>query len=83
MNKRCPTCGKVYRKFIYMGLSLRMCEDSACSTAEGPALWLMEHIPPFTQQERENGWALFEYEGSYWRGLWEWLTYKDDEGKTR
>lgn len=72
----CPLCGKAYLKCIYMGMPLRVCADFNCACAEGIGCWFMEHIPPLSEAENERGWALFVYEGSYWKGLWQWMTHK-------
>ena len=71
----CPLCGKQYRKALYMGMPLRICEDESCSCAQGIGLWFMTHVPLISPEENERReWALFFYEGSYVKALWSYLT---------
>lgn len=72
---KCQLCGEKYLTCIYMGLPVRVCPDDRCSCAEGPGVFLMERIPDFFG---EGGWHLFRYQGSYWRGLFDWIRYKPD-----
>jgi len=78
-NVTCLNCGGNYKKYIYLGFPCKICENSFCNYGKGIALYLMEYLPVFSEEESINGWALFEYEGNYLKGLWEWLTFKNDE----
>jgi hypothetical protein len=80
MEKTCPSCGDKYLKAIYMGFPLRICQDEECACAQGCiALWLMEHMPVSQGEWNAGGWALYVYEGSYWKALWKWMFTKIDE----
>ncbi len=63
---KCPRCGMIGHKVLYMGLPMKFCLDPECSCLWG--FWsdlLMEHLP-------FNGWFFF-YEGNYVSALWHWL----------
>ncbi len=66
---RCPECKAASLKVIYMGLPMRICCDNSCGNLWGFWAWVCSIY--FT------GW-FFVYEGSYLRGLLDWLKGDDD-----
>lgn len=64
-----PDCnGPSVFKAIYAGLPLEFCEN--CGTTTGPGSYAM------LVSSNDGGWALFVYEGSYWKALWCWAFHK-------
>lgn len=70
-SKKCLNCGGPILRVIHTGLPGRLCEDEECSTLWGPARWISLII--------DNG-IYFTYEGSYFRGLLEWLRTPAEAG---
>lgn len=66
----CPKCGRLSEKVIYAGIPARLCTDETCSCLWGFWSFLITWLP-------FNG-IFFVYEGSYLKGLWQWLFRKDD-----
>jgi hypothetical protein len=70
--KKCPLCGEVGHKVIYMGLPLRLCTSEDCSAVWG--FWVtLFLVLPF------NGLFYCYDDMSYPKALWQWLFDKKEE----
>jgi len=74
----CPYCKLEGDKVIAAGLPLKLCNE--CGTLWGePFAWLYTFIVAPIEGFFNGEFAFFSYQGSYLRGLWLWLTAKDEE----
>jgi hypothetical protein len=69
MIEKCEHCCLPVVKAIYFGAPMRYCPHCTLATGLGATLanW-------FAVGDDEGDFALFMYEGGYWRALWAWLT---------
>jgi hypothetical protein len=65
---KCPACGELQNKILYIGAPGKLCKDPECATIEGPAEWLASIW--------FDGLVIF-YTGNYFTALWQWLTSSD------
>lgn len=71
MSRPCPACGSPTVKVIYFGLPGRLCTNETCCCLDGIA----SMAPPVaTDTPFGPMFAYLQYDGSYWRALWRWLT---------
>lgn len=67
MNDCCSNPNEV--NVIFFGLPGRLC--LSCNTLEGLAKWVPEWL--MQASAIEEGFMFYEYEGSYWIALKDWL----------